>query len=546
VLTAVRVLLSAIRPFDRFSFAGRLGLAISLLIASLCVTQSSILAHRDLQNVQRYLEERGRNVSEALARDGGPGLATGDIRALQQLAEQATTQPAVRYARFFDARGFLVASVGEAPTTAVQAPAGTGTSGSDPFVIGTETWEFRAPILSARPSLDEAVLMCPAVASDAPGGTVAVGISLEPLRAIRRRTIVTTTITTILFMLVAIVPATLLARVITRPLKALAMAADAIAHGELRARVAVAGDDEVGAVARSFNTMAGSVEQKVAELEEANRLKSEFLATISHELRTPLNVILGYVEMLQAGGNGTLSSEQAELVAAIGRYSQLQVDLITNVLDFARLASGRISLRVERFALAPLLRELRTLYAARLKNGTPRLGLTIDGRLPTLMTDRVKLQEILSNLLDNAVKFTVDGTISIRACRGDRKGWVLVTVSDTGPGIAPEDLPTIFDPFHQLGRGTTRGTGGVGLGLSIVKQLVEALGGTTSVSSRVGEGTVFRVDLPSILPDPTGWEDSIPSAVAALDAVSNNARKVPESTRRLERFRGLRRRRAAD
>ena len=293
------------------------------------------------------------------------------------------------------------------------------------------------------------------------------------------------------------------------------------------------GADEIGALARSFNAMVESVargrttlEEKVEELQTANRLKSEFLATVSHELRTPLNVIIGYAEML---ADSPVSEEQAEMLRAIRRYSELQLDLVTNVLDFSRLSSGRISFHVERFALAPVLTEVLALYAGRIESGRVRLVASVDPRVPKLETDRIKLQEIVRNLVDNGVKFTEEGIVSMSARPGAEPGRVTIEVTDTGTGIASEDLASIFDAFHQLGESSTRRTGGVGLGLSIVKQLAEALGGSVSVTSRPGEGSSFRVDIPCRLPglktEPT------PVAIAALDEVTRNVATLPRRAR---------------
>src|SRR5262249_8236850 len=149
------------------------------------------------------------------------------------------------------------------------------------------------------------------------------------------------------------------------------------------------------------------------ELQEANRLKSEFLATVSHELRTPLNVILGYCEMLTDGAAGPLSAEQQELLDAIQRYSRVQFDLVTNVLDFSRLTSGGVSLPIERFAAGALLADVRKLFTRLLPAGV-QLEMQVSPSVPELETDRVKLQEILRNLVDNAVKFTASGTIGVR------------------------------------------------------------------------------------------------------------------------------------
>src|SRR5581483_4569380 len=312
----------------------------------------------------------------------------------------------------------------------------------------------------------------------------------------------------VLFILAATIAAAVLARAMTRPLKALASAADRIARGDLATRVEVRGGDEVGALARSFNAMVESLarsratldeysralEEKVSELETANHLKSEFLATVSHELRTPLNVIIGYAEMLASSGSAVRDDER-EMIATIQRYSKLQLDLITGVLDFSRLNAGELSFHVERFDVGPLLDEIQTLFAPRLQGSGLRILVAVESNVPTLETDRVKLQEILRHLVDNAVKFTESGTITLAARFGADPTAIAIEVSDTGAGIPEDGLSHVFDPFHQVGASSTRRTGGIGLGLSIVKQLVDALGGTVSVVSQVGAGSTFHIDL---------------------------------------------------
>src|SRR5262249_40573931 len=151
---------------------------------------------------------------------------------------------------------------------------------------------------------------------------------------------------------------------------------------------------------------------KVRELQEVTRLKSEFLATISHELRTPLNVIIGYADMLTSGAGGEVNRDQADMLDAIRRYSKLQLDLITNVLDFSRLVSGKMSFQVERFALEPLLLEIQALQRARVRPRV-RLDVAVAPGTPELETDRVKLHEIVRNLVDNALKFTESGSVSV-------------------------------------------------------------------------------------------------------------------------------------
>ena len=466
------------------SYAVRLALATSLLVVVVTGAQSWLLARHDLAHVRGYLGDRGRTLAERLAQDAARPLRDGDLEAIERLAEQTRAASGVLYVRVRDRQGLLVAGIGQVGEA-------------------TGAWEFDAPVGAGAADL----------------GTVVLGLSLEPLEALGRRRLAIASLLMLVSILIGVLGAGLIARAVTRPLRALADAADRISRGDFAARVDADREDEIGRLAGSFNAMAESLarnraalEQKVRELEQADHLKSEFLATVSHELRTPLNVILGYTEMLSDGGGGAVNSTQAEMLATIQRYSQNQLELITSVLDFTRLSSGVVSLKIERFALEPLLAEIRTIYGTRLRSPGVTLTVAVDPQAAEVETDRIKLQEIVRNLVDNAVKFTQDGAIAIRARPAD-PGWVAIDVADSGPGIPSEDLEAVFEAFRQLGASSTRQTGGVGLGLSIVRQLVSALGGRVSATSMPGEGSLFTVLLPC----------AVAAASAALDATARNA-----------------------
>ncbi len=514
------------RVVGRASFATRVAVTTSLLIVVTCVAQSAMLVHRDLQQVGRFLAAQGRMLTETLARDAELALSSRDRAGLQELARRLLNRVDVVYCRVLDENGVSLVAAGRMPATV---PA-VVEEHPDP-IPNQGLWEFQTAVRMAdtRPQREEIQLLDGDVApsGDDQGGrrigTVAVGMSLEPLTELRRQTLVAATMLTALVTMIAIGLAILIAKAVTRPLQALAAAADDLASGNMGVRVTTSTQDEIGAVALSFNAMADSVargraaleayshslEEKVVartqhlealnrRLEEASRLKSEFMATVSHELRTPLNVILGYVEMLADGAAGPLTGSQVELLDAIARYSKLQLGLITNILDFSRLSSGRISFHVERFRLGPLLEEIRVLADSHLRAG---VALTVDAapELPDLETDRVKLQEIVRNLVDNAIKFTDAGAVAVTARRGEQPDSVVIEVSDTGRGIAADEIVDIFEPFRQVGGSHLRQHAGVGLGLSIVKQLAEALGGRVSVSSVPGAGSRFRVEVPCVL-----------------------------------------------
>jgi signal transduction histidine kinase len=227
----------------------------------------------------------------------------------------------------------------------------------------------------------------------------------------------------------------------------------------------------------------------LAELEEANRVKSEFVSTMSHELRTPLNVIMGYTDMLE----DPEYPDPSFALARIRHANRELLELIEATLDLNRLESGRDDPQLEDVPLVELWQELAEEYAAVSQGVRAALAWgTVDGI--TLRTDRRKLKIILKNLVGNALKFTASGTIDVTAKRTD--SWVRFTIRDSGIGIAPEHLAVIFEMFRQVDSSSTRQFGGVGLGLHIARRLAELLGGSISVESTVGVGSTFVVTLP--------------------------------------------------
>lgn len=230
----------------------------------------------------------------------------------------------------------------------------------------------------------------------------------------------------------------------------------------------------------------------VEELERANSLKTDFVATMSHELRTPLNVIMGYSDLLLEGEYGDLTTEQADIVRRVDRSAGELLELINATLDLSRLEAGRLSLKEQSVDVAALLREIDQ-ETQPLQQDKPALALEwiAPARLRSIRTDRTKLKVVIKNLVTNAIKFTDTGGVSITAT--PREGGVEIAVRDTGIGIAPQDLDMIFEPFRQLDSSVTRRFSGVGLGLYIVRRLVDMLGGTIEVESAAGSGSTFRV-----------------------------------------------------
>jgi signal transduction histidine kinase len=215
---------------------------------------------------------------------------------------------------------------------------------------------------------------------------------------------------------------------------------------------------------------------------------------MSHELRTPLAIILGYTEMLLANTFGRLTDEQAEPLHRIDRSAQELLDLITAVLDLSRLEAGRLPLVTQETQLAELLHEIEAETQPLREQSRLTFAWDVEESLPTLYTDAGKLKVVLKNLIGNAVKFTTAGSIMMAVRR--RQDGVEFRVTDTGMGIPQAALGVIFEPFHQLEPSATQQSGGTGLGLYIVKRLIEVLGGRVTVESEVGHGSTFRVWIP--------------------------------------------------
>jgi PAS domain S-box-containing protein len=234
--------------------------------------------------------------------------------------------------------------------------------------------------------------------------------------------------------------------------------------------------------------------RRLALSEEANRTKSSFLAAMSHELRTPLNAIGGYADLLLAGVGGELTAQQRQYVERLHAGQRHLLGVINDILNFSRIEAGQLEydiqpIRVQQSidAVLPLIEPQARARQLELTNGKPSDV--------TVLADGSKLEQVLINLLSNAVKFTYPGGhISLSAGRDGGRGYV--SVRDTGVGIPPEQLAAIFQPFVQVGRNLTSPHEGTGLGLAISSDLARGMGGTLTVESTPGEGSVFTVYLP--------------------------------------------------
>ncbi len=302
--------------------------------------------------------------------------------------------------------------------------------------------------------------------------------------------------------------------VIVKPVKHLKEVSDAISAGELNVRSEIQTGDEFEDLSHAFNRMLrnlvsmqdqyrkvnSDLDRKVDELAQANmalyesnRLKSDFLATMSHELRTPLNSILGFSGLLLS--NDHVEDKQQRWAHNIQSSGEKLLNLINDILDLAKIEAGKMQVRLEDFNIHDVCEGLLNMFRPMAEKKNIDLRGQIDPAVPALRQDVTKLQQILQNLLSNAIKFTPEGGRVLLKVQAEGSNVVL-TVSDTGVGIAPEEQSLVFEKFRQAGNPLTREHAGTGLGLSIVRELTKLLGGEVFLQSELGRGSTFTIHLP--------------------------------------------------
>jgi len=276
-------------------------------------------------------------------------------------------------------------------------------------------------------------------------------------------------------------------------------------------RVPIPYKDEVGRLAfnanrtidiltearRQLEENTSDLEEKNAELKEANRIKGEFLANMSHELRTPLNAIIGFSQLMLRKVRDTLPDRQFKNLELIRQSGEQLLVLVGDLLDFEKIEAGKMTMRWEEFELRPFLSDLESVLRPQAEEKGLRFELELGDLPEPIRGDRERLRQILVNLLTNAIKYSDEGTVKLTVERESDR--IIYRVSDDGIGMTAEQIKDIFDPFHQVDGSETRERGGVGLGLAIVGRLVGLFGGEVSVSSEKGKGSCFEVSLPLVL-----------------------------------------------
>jgi signal transduction histidine kinase len=303
--------------------------------------------------------------------------------------------------------------------------------------------------------------------------------------------------------------ALMIARSIVRPVRLLSFAAEQFGEGNFSARAPSEGRDVISRLGTSFNAMAERLEKREARLAELDSLKSEFVSSVSHEMRTPLTTIKALTRLLMR--DGLDESKRREYIETISVECDRQIDLVLNLLDLSRIEGGVFRITHERVDVAEVISSCVKSEARAAEKRSHELRVEPAGELPRVCADPKALRRVLSNIIENAIKYTPDGGRIILSAReeGDE---VLINVADNGRGIPPEDMPILFDKFHR-GRpaphseaitGATTDAefledadvSGVGLGLYLGRNVMEQMGGRISVESEVGRGSTFALHLP--------------------------------------------------
>ena len=293
---------------------------------------------------------------------------------------------------------------------------------------------------------------------------------------------------------ISIVISLIISKTLLSPIQGMTTAAKAMADGDFSSKINVESEDEIGILAETFNDMAAQIEAMLEELKKAEILRREFVANVSHELRTPLTSIRSYAETIS--DNQELPQEtEEEFLRVIINESDRMTKIVQDLLELSRFDSGNIKLTLEEFSIERSVRDVHAAIALEARKRGHVLNLELEWKLPMIKGDRARVEQVLMNIISNALKYTPDGgIISISSGTIDANVWI--RIEDTGVGIPQDDLDHVFDRFYRVDKARSRESGGTGLGLSIARDIVTLHGGEIMIESTPGEGTAVTVKLP--------------------------------------------------
>ncbi len=481
----------------QWTLAVKLATGMTTMILVIIVVIMLLSINREQQTFRTELQQQAELQLQTLAAAGADALYSLQADALQTIMQSLGANRVIVSGRFYDPDGRVVADVyNEAMRFGVEPDA----FGKQIVTSSSTVFDWQPDVLVAGKVI---------MAGRQRLGGISVGLSTAPLEAkvsaVRDQNLAVAVAAMIAGTLLSLA----ISQSITRPLRNLTEATQHIAEGDLSRQVPIRGGDEVAVLGHSFNAMVFRLRETIVELqkakeqaEAADRAKSAFLASVSHELRTPLNAILGFTGILSGGmlkGATPLSPMQVDLLKKVELNGKQLRDLINDVLDLAKIESGRMTVLIiearPKVFLDEAVSAVRSLASAKGLS----LELNFESSAPeVVLCDVRKVQQILTNLLGNAIKFTQAGSVTVEVSAPDTSTW-RIAVHDTGVGMAAEAAGYIFEKFRQVDETDRREHEGTGLGLAIVKSLTDVLQGTITVQSEPGHGSTFTLTLPQRL-----------------------------------------------
>jgi two-component system sensor histidine kinase/response regulator len=487
------------RAFWRnWPLAVQLTLAMAALVAISVSAVTVIYVNHEQANMRHELQKQAEVILVTLATTQADALYTLDTTGLKIAMENLGAAQADVHARIYDDGGRLIAD-----STQEQA-----------LIFAVEADPFAQELIASRDLIQRwnpgyLEIGRAVVVGRQPVGAIGLQISTTQLetqlQTARNEGLLLAGVATVLGIGISL----LLSRTITRPLQQISTVAQRISGGNFSTRATVTGQNEIGHLAVTFNSMLDTIqkrdterEQLVKELQTAkrladenSRLKSEFLATMSHELRTPLNAVEGFTSIMLAGMGIELEPKARTMVERIQANSKRLLTLINDFLDLSRIESGRLELVSEPLSPIELAQKWKTEIAGLAEKKNLEFQIDLDPGLPDVVYgDEEALSKIAINLLGNAIKFTHEGRVTL-ALKSNGNTWAIV-VGDTGIGIPPHAREFIFEEFRQVDGSSKRDYGGTGLGLAITQKIARVMGGTITLDSEVGRGSVFTVTVP--------------------------------------------------
>ena len=409
----------------------------------------------------------------------------------------------------------------ESYSTLIDSPRGQAFFYAEPLTITQSCLACHAPPPPASRVRAAGSLSPSTTAADSPFGIVAVRFPNQiPAKQIILNRIFLVAAGLLSGLLAIMILSFVISRLILRPVRVLQETAEKVSEGDLNIRARISSGDEFQRLSETFNAMLINLKRSADDLtaanrtldmkmvalaetnvglNEANRLKTEFLANVSHELRTPLNSILGFAELLRSAAGASTDAKVSRYIGNITNSGSNLLELINDLLDIAKIEAGKLDVRPSELSLPDLFEGLTALLKPLAEKKRLTIVASVASDIPIVRTDPARLQQVLYNLLSNAIKFSPEGErveLSAERAAGDR---VKISVVDRGPGIDATHHTLIFEKFRQIDSSATREHGGTGLGLSISRELVRLLHGTIGVDSQPGRGATFWCALPVTL-----------------------------------------------